>query len=387
MGMKAAHLGMTRSGMGAAPVRVQHLEITQTVQDVAHTVPLISGKPTVVRAAIESNAGSSIGLRGSLVLRTPTSENTVSSINETTLIPGPIDLGAVRGDINQTLNFIVPDALTRERTLDASLAGLVDTSSGAPVTVLGAAANRSVIFQDSAPLRLVIVGIRYHAGNPASTVAPRTVDVDLLVSWLRRAYPLTDLQFEYRVVDSNFTWPFQSTSINAQLAAIRNQDISNGTDYRTHYYGLVHDKDGTQFMRGRASGIPTTPDPSTVASGPTGGGDFGWDHDGSYGDWYGAHELAHTFGRFHPGYCAGNSRDDLSYPYDNGQLASTANTTIGFDFGDNGNGIAMRALPGETWHDVMTYCSNQWMSDYTYRGILNRLIAEGCDPGTWRRST
>ena len=30
---------------------------------------------------------------------------------------------------------------------------------------------------------------------------------------------------------------------------------------------------------------------------PTGSGAGGWDTDGSYGDWYGGHELAHSFGR------------------------------------------------------------------------------------------
>jgi hypothetical protein len=37
----------------------------------------------------------------------------------------------------------------------------------------------------------------------------------------------------------------------------------------------------------------------------------------------------------------------------------------------------MTALPGQGWHDVMTYCNFQWLSPYTYRGILDRLIAEG----------
>ena len=74
-------------------------------------------------------------------------------------------------------------------------------------------------------------------------------------------------------------------------------------DARTHYYGLVSDGDGSFFMRGLASGIPGTADPSTVASGPTGVNTWGWDTDGSYGDWYTGHELGHTFGRFHAEFC------------------------------------------------------------------------------------
>ncbi len=36
----------------------------------------------------------------------------------------------------------------------------------------------------------------------------------------------------------------------------------------------------------------------------------------------------------------------------------------------------MQALPGNVYHDVMTYADNQWLSAYTYQAILTRLIAE-----------
>ncbi len=60
-------------------------------------------------------------------------------------------------------------------------------------------------------------------------------------------------------------------------------------------------------MRGLASGITQTPQPGTVASGPTGPSTFGWVSDGSYGDWYGGHEHGHTVGRFHAGVLWGGS--------------------------------------------------------------------------------
>ena len=129
-------------------------------------------------------------------------------------------------------------------------------------------------------------------------------------------------------------------------------------------------------MRGEASGIPGQPDPSVVASGPTGPNSWGWDFDGSYGDWYGGHELGHTFGRFHPGSGCGESSDDPNYQYIFGQLANYDAGCVGFDVGDAALGIAMAAYPGTAWHDVMTYCNNQWLSDYTYNRIRNRLADE-----------
>ncbi|MFL6333272.1 MAG: hypothetical protein ACJ754_08030 [Pyrinomonadaceae bacterium] len=119
------------------------------------------------------------------------------------------------------------------------------------------------------------------------------------------------------------------------------------------------------FMRGGASGLPDVPDPTAVASGPAGDPEGGWDTDGSYGDWYGAHELAHTFGRLHPGFCDGNSEDDAEFPFKDGQLSNGNGAFVGFDIGDEQHGIPMQALPGSRWHDVMTYCERQWISSYT----------------------
>ena len=49
--------------------------------------------------------------------------------------------------------------------------------------------------------------------------------------------------------------------------------------------------------------------------------------------------------------------------------------------GNNPNLTSAVVLPGLKWTDVMTYCSNLWISRYTYQGILARLYAEnGLDP-------
>jgi hypothetical protein len=190
---------------------------------------------------------------------------------------------------------------------------------------------------------------------------------------------VADVVWSSGTIDANMQGPnFTSNDINAQLAAIRAQDVAAGVDKRTHYYGMV--ADGGFFMRGSAAGIPGTPDPSIVASGPTGPNSWGWDFDGSYGDWYGGHELGHALGRFHLGSGCGESSDDPNYPYTHGQLANNDAGCVGFDVGDSALGIGIAAYPGTAWHDVMTYCNNQWLSDYTYNRIRTRLAAEDTLP-------
>jgi hypothetical protein len=165
-----------------------------------------------------------------------------------------------------------------------------------------------------------------------------------------------------------------------QLAAVRAKDIAAGTDPRTHYYGIVSDASAGLFFRGAAKAVPPNPDPSVVAVGPTGDPrqypTLNWDRDPSYGDWYGTHELSHTFGRFHPGFCRQDASDP-SFPYPDGRIGDAAHgDMIGLDVGDASLNLPMVALSNESAHDIMTYCSDQWMSSYSYEAVLARLRLE-----------
>jgi hypothetical protein len=363
-----------QSCLTPAPLQFEGIEVTQAIQDRNHSVALIAGKKTVVRIYLSCVASRPVTVRGTItVSHVGGSSTTVQSVNAVTLnVALAGNVNAMRNNAALSLNFVLPDSFTTEEVLTITLTSVKKASSNTALVVKGAT-PLSVRFQAGSPLRVRILGIRYSLGNPPTSFAPSDKDFNMLISWLRRAYPCTEVISTRAIVDATAAAPFQATSTNAQLAAIRGLDVSGGTDRRTHYYGMVND--GGFFQRGLAAGIPSTPDPTTVASGPTGSADWGWDFDGSYGDWYGGHEIGHTFGRFHPGFC-GESADDPSYPYANGQLADTDGSFVGFDVGDPSLNLPMVALPGTTWHDVMTYCNSQWLSNYTYEGIRLRLNAE-----------
>jgi hypothetical protein len=213
-------------------------------------------------------------------------------------------------------------------------------------------------------------------GNPPVTHEPAAIDAAYIASWLRRAYPIARLDLTTTTVTATPTPPFVAAQINAQLIALRAVDVSTGSDARTHYYGMV--ADSGFFMRGRAAGIPQTPQPETVASGPTGPGTFGWDNDGSYGDWMGGHELGHTLGRFHAEFCG--ALGGAPYPFQNGQLSDADEAFVGIDVGDPVAGLPMRVMGGVDSHDVMSYCDDQWLSSFTYIGIYERLVDEDVLP-------
>ena len=100
------------------------------------------------------------------------------------------------------------------------------------------------------------------------------------------------------------------------------------------------------------------------------------DTDVSWGDWYGGHELSHTFGRRAPGFCNGNSSDDDDFTNPNGQISDNLETYVGLDRGDPANGIPMTVISPFAF-DIMTYCNQpQWYSAYNYEGVLHRFNAE-----------
>jgi hypothetical protein len=69
-----------------------------------------------------------------------------------------------------------------------------------------------------------------------------------------------------------------------------------------------------------------------------------------------AHELGHNFGRWHAP-CGVNIDLDNNYPYDGGIIGE-----YGFYM------EPFRVMP-TTKKDVMGYCEDLWISDYTYRGL------------------
>lgn len=352
------------------------VEATQSIQDMNHSVPLVATKTTVVRVYLSYSLSPAVTVRGELALRrSPTGPSvTVPSANTVVLDPSQAgQLDVKRRNAQLSLNFVLPNDQTSDGPLYISLASVTDAGTATPFDIGHLGASLTVSFVASPPLRIRILGVRYQFGTPPVTHIPTPLDFGLIDSWLTRAYPVAQVISSRAIVDTSAAVPFGCGDINAQVAAIRALDMSEGEDRRTHYFGLV--SDGGFFMRG-CSTIAFTPDPSAVGSGPTGPATWGWDFDGSYGDWYTGHELGHTFGRLHPGSGCGETSDDPNYPFVSGQLANADDAFVGFDVGDPIFNLPMSALPGTVWHDVMTYCSFQWLSSYTYEAIRDRLVAE-----------
>jgi hypothetical protein len=352
------------AGAGPPPgpdMHVDAIEVTQAIQDLNNSVDLVSGKRTYARVHVSSpvnvtNVYATLsGKRGFVTLTPILSPGNPGSAITVRTAPD-------RGQINDNFWFELPSGwtgagdLTLTAKLDPNNAknDLVQVNNSRTVTVN---------FKDTPPLRLRLMDVQYTVGG--TTYLAANSHLDALESWLRRAYPISSLQ----VTRQTFIYPTSGLpdvdTLHSWLALGKLlRIIFSGEDGRIVYYGVVDDGGG--FMRGKAAGIP-----STIAAGPSGSGNWGWDFDGSYNDWYGGHEIGHTRGRFHAEFCGAGG--GAAYPYTGGRISPdlTGNGAIyGFD-------ITTHAIYAPSWKDVMTYCSNEWVSDFTYEGIRNYLAGVG----------
>jgi hypothetical protein len=153
---------------------------------------------------------------------------------------------------------------------------------------------------------------------------------------------LTDTPDTLQALNSNFAWG----TILAEIDALR--VLENSVRY---YYGVAR----VSYTNGIA-GVAYV---STSTQGGRAG--LGWDHLPS-GSTVMAHELGHNWARTHAP-CGDPADVDLQYPRPDGTTG-----TYGLD-------VATATLEPPTLTDIMGYCEQKWISDYTYRGAMNYLLA------------
>ncbi|RLT43494.1 MAG: hypothetical protein DWI57_04260 [Chloroflexi bacterium] len=400
---------------------VYGIEVTQGIQDLSNTVPLIRGKTAWVRAYVRRAAGESslpISAQMRLVVNGQATGSYIYPSNPGGKIAPPGSPN--RGQLNDAFYFLVPSDWLNASTMQVEVTvnpSKVEQGCGiwcyvfwwrdADETNYADNAIRSPLLglQSVPMMRLKFYNVVY--SRNATWYKATNTQLDEIESWLRRAYPIAGLiveRSETTMPESsiytagmdakgNPTYNLDAGKVNQRLNLVRNIDKAFNPAFREQdrYYGVATNASG-DFMRGLGGGH--------ISSGPTGpriGSGWTWELDStSYGDWYAGHEIGHTWSRGHPaanGYVSesnkgcGQSRDDFGYPYPNAVIGgynqilwlggnlwviSPPDRYYGFDVA-----LHRPVVRGPDWADVMSYCNNQWTSDYTYNGIRTRMQSEG----------
>lgn len=134
------------------------------------------------------------------------------------------------------------------------------------------------------------------------------------------------------------------------LGEINGLRVTEGTS--RYYYGVVNPSYGSGVAGVGYIGAPAA---------------IGWDKPGSRSG-VAAHEWGHNWDRDHAP-CGGAGNPDQQYPYAGGEIG-----VVGYD-------VANEVLKPADSHDLMGYCDNEWISDYTYRAVMTYRSGEALRSG------
>lgn len=277
------------------------------------------------------------------------------------------------GDLSTTFDFELPDELVSE---DLSLSVSLREASG----VRQGRARSSAVFpvrgraavgaERVGALRMVLVPIRYAADGSKRLPDLGAAQIALHREALRSRYPVPDVELRVRepiefggTVDANGEgWG----EVLQHLLAQRSQDRAEGlADANEYFYGVIAPAPGFAEYCGQSGSCllglsaPDSDADSEFARGSVGLGFAGPDFAETL-----AHEMGHAHGRLHAP-CApfGFIQNvDPSYPYPAGEIG-----TWGYDR------ATQSLLPPSSSYDLMGYCRPAWVSDYTWRGLFERI--------------
>jgi hypothetical protein len=331
---------------------VSNIEITQAIQNIATPVSLVAGRPSEVRVYARTSGTTLVGdLSASLV-------GYKNGVRLGMLTAGPDsaflqtdDLETLRSNAANSFNFTLPLSWTSGGVL--TLAANIDINNKAQELSEVNTTTLQYTFNNIPALNVMVVPIEYvHTGrmHPGTYSPPGT---SYLQEGLFRMYPVPAVNV---TIHPKLTFSgdlSKDTTWDTLLGQIDNLKETEGKPASTVYFGEIPllDAGGNTWFS------------------PTGGVvGYGWVGYRSsiavtkaviYGDWdlhgddFAAHEIGHNFGMGHTP-CNVTS-DEPAYPYADGSI------------GQYGYYVNTQSVMDHGRPDIMGYCENEWVSDFTYQ--------------------
>jgi hypothetical protein len=320
--------------------------LTQSTQTLDGTVPLVANRPGFLRvfavASGVNTARPSVRVRffvNGTLTRTqtisPTAQSTPTQVQEGTLGSSwnlPVDASLIQLGLS-----IVADVDPDSKISETNEADNTFPASGTP---------QAITVQSVSLARIRFVPVLQTTNGLEGTVGNAAVLLDMA----RRIYPLQTVQSDVHAVFS-VSGPLQPTDANGQwsqaLTDLEGQRVTESSDWT--YFGMVR-LDYVSGQNGTAFVGNTTPQSTRAA--------LGSDQSATVAEVV-AHELGHTWGQGHaPCGVLNPATVDPNYPYLAGQIG-----VYGLD-------VSRVVLKPREFHDIMSYCSDRWISDYTYQRVL-----------------
>lgn len=369
------------------------LEVTQAIQNLANSAPLVANKTTYVRAYGRQVAGPNA----------PVVEARLAGTKNGVPLPGsplqPVNGaralttggGFDRARLNDSWYFLLPASWTAAGNIVLQVQIDPRQMHNDPDRTNNVR-NQAITFQNQPPVCVWTVPVRTH------TPLPSTTDPNFwaMISHFNRRWPVPDT-WVFRDTDPveelEVCWwgpvpypcygPYELedgwsitngipdrdkviVSLWGRALLTFNPDSCDNISAPVHFMGMVHPNANNGGASGYASTISKQSWVQLPAHSPN-PVPAGWDsiREGSVM----AQELAHNYGRKHVN-CGNPENVDNNYPYPPCQIANTgAESYYGFDV------TTRQPIRPDQTADFMSYSRRSWVSDYTWRALLNSFMA------------
>jgi hypothetical protein len=332
---------LTYSSGSLANLCIEGAYITQSVQRFDNSVPLVAGRNGLLRVFVRSSGGNSAQppVRVRFYNSTGTLVSTTTIQAPSSSVPVVTDESAISSSWNQTLTgaFLQPglrlllDVDPNNAVNEPNETDNTWPADGTPVALDIRAVSTMLV-----TMVPVVQSVRGDTGrvdqnNKANFIVP-----------MQRMFPIANIDADVRAPYTYSGAELQSGGANWQTLLMELNALRVAEANGRMYYGIVR----VGYNSGVAGlgyiGVPAS---------------LGWDYQPS-GTEVMAHELGHNFARLHAP-CGNPAGADGQYPYSGAEIGA-----YGYDIF---SGVSK--LPAT--RDLMSYCNPPWISDYTYRGILD----------------
>ena len=334
-------------------VSIEYMEVTQSVQCLVaadcwnnQLVPLIQGKPTLVRLYLKSSGANVSGVQASL--SGSLDGQSLGSINSNNQVRAKSS-GSRRTKLSETLYFILPNDWLNGTTL--ALTPTLQCNNCIP----GPFDSQSVTFE---PGQVPIIRLKPVRAKGGPIWLSPNVNRGLGAARVAEA-AFPSRQFDLNTLSSMDFIDCDLTSDECQtelLIALDKLHVDDKLPPQAKVYGLLNywvptgDIGGLAWLPGKAAwgkvgGLFTRATDFHVL----------------------AQEVAHTYGVQHVPGCGKNPDEPYDdYPWDDGHIGSGSTGAYGFE-------TSTQSISEYTAHDFMTYCQypffwngRPWISDFVY---------------------
>ena len=347
-------------------VKVAVVTAGKVVTKSGRNAPVVVGRPAAVRVYVKSDSsykGSSVTAQLQLVDGT----KRLPILSDTKTVSGT----STDDNPQSTFNFEVPaDSLPAGVTYQVLLTakdGTVPTGDSA-ARFPTAGGVQALDAEVSGKLKVVIVPVKYMYDSSGRVPDTSAAQLALYKQAFMVRYPATDVE-----VTARAAWSYSQriagsgTGFDTVLNAVTQLRQSDGVANDVYYYGaLAPAQSFNSFCGGGCvTGLSTVDDSAKTAYLRA---SVGIGFTGNESAETATHEVGHAHGRNHAP-CGGAQGVDPQFPYSNGSIG-----VWGYDI------IAKTFLSPSVGTDMMGYCDNTWVSDYTYSALFDRIAAVNGNP-------